>query len=496
MAAGPVRLVERMAGRWSARYYEGEMSGAAVLLTGGADDRREASVGNLVAAARQAYGSNGVVFACILARMMLLAEATFKFRTLVDKKLFGTEDLRILEYPWPNGVTGDLVARVEQDASLAGNAYFWKADDDLLVRLPPDLVTIVSTPQVAPGGGVYKQVIGYDYDPNPASAGGAPSAEAQFFTVDEVAHFAPIPDHQAKVRGMSWLTPILAEVGVDSAMTGFKAKYMDHGTPISAVRYAQKLRPDTQDAVQERIMAKFGGVSNAWRPFVFDQGADPVMGTALKDLDFRAVQAGGETRICAAAGVPPVVVGLRNAEPAESYQAAMRRFADLTCRPLWRNMCASLQKFVPNMPPKGVQLWYDTSDIAALQAAETEKAQVTQVSAAAVLTFVQAGYKRDSVISAVTSGDLGLLVPDPNAPTPGVVERETITGASPFDTAGQPDDSTTTSASATGGRAPVTGVPPGGGQTLTKPQTAASKKPQPASILEDKLLAPNGKGRP
>ena len=495
MAAGPVRLVERMSERWSSRYYEGEASGAAVLMTGGSDDRREKSVSNLVAAAQQAYGTNGVVFACILARMMLLSEATFKFRTLTDKKLYGTEDLRILEYPWPNGVTGDLVARIEQDASLAGNSYYWKADDDLLVRLPPGEVTIVSVPQMAPGGGVYKQVIGYDHDPDPSSVGGGPSPQAQFFTVDEVAHFAPIPDNTAKVRGMSWLTPILAEVGVDSAMTRFKQGYMDHGTPISAVRYAQKLRPDTQDAVQERIMAKFGGVSNAWRPFVFDQGADPVMGTALKDLDFRAVQAGGETRICAAAGVPPVVVGLRNAEPAESYQQAMRRFADLTCRPLWRNMCASLQKFVPNMPAKGVQLWYDTSDIAALQAAETEKAQVTQVSAAATLTFVQAGFTRDSVVSAVTSGDLGLLVPDPNAPTPGVVERETITGASPFDAAGQPEDGTVT-VSTTGGRPPVAGVPPGGGQTLTKPQTPASKRPMPASIPEDKILAPNGKGRP
>ena len=107
---------------------------------------------------------------------------------------------------------------------------------------------------------------------------------------------------------------------------------------------------------------------------------------------------------------------------------------------------------------------------------------------------MQAGFTRDSVVSAVTSGDLGLLVPDPNAPTPGVVERETITGASPFDTAGEPTDTTT--ATATGGRAPVKGVPPGGGQTLTKPQTPASKRPMPASIPEDKLLAPNGKGRP
>ena len=494
-----MRLVERMAGRWSTRYYEGEASGAATLMSFPTDNRREKGLANLFAAAQQAYTANGVVFACILARMMLLSEATFKFRSQIDKRLYGTEDLRLLEYPWPNGTSGELIARLEQDASMEGNAYFWKADSDLLVGFPPNEGTFASQPDAAPGGGTYKEVLGYDWDPSFSAPGPDRSKTAQFFTVDEVAHFSPIPDPAAKVRGMSWLTAVLREVNADNGMTTYKQSYMDHGTPLASVRYAQKLRPDTIDAVTERIMARYGGSSNAWRPFVFDQGADPVMGTALKDLDFRAVQAGGEERICAAAGVPPVVVGLRNAEPAESYQGAMRRFGDLTCRPLWRSMCASLQKFVPNLPPKGVQLWFDTSDIAALQAAETEKAQVTQVSAAATLTFVQAGFTRESVVSAVTSGDLGLLVPDPNAPTPGVVERETITGSSPFDETGQPEDpgapavSTTMS---TNGRAPVKGVPPGGGQTLTKPQTPASKRPMPASIPEDKMLAPNGKGRP
>ena len=487
-----MRLAERLADRWSARYYEGEMSGAAVVTTFAADANREKSVQNVFALAQQAYATNGVVFACILARMMLLAEATFKFRTLADKKLFGNEDLRILEYPWPNGTTGELIARAEQDASLEGNSYWWQAEPDLLVRLPPGEVTIVSRTQMAPGGGTYKQVIGYDWDPSLASDPDR-SKTAQFFTVDEVAHYSPLPDHLAKVRGMSWLTPILTEVGVDSGMTAYKQKYMSHGTPIASVRYAQKLRPDTIDAVQERIMAKYGGVSNAWRPLIFDQGADPVVGTPLKDLDFRAVQAGGETRICSAAGVPPVIVGLVDPDPSESYQAAMRRFADLTVRPLWRNMCSSFEKFV-NLPPKGVQLWYDTSDIAALQAAETEKAQVMQVQAAAGLTWIQAGMTRESVISAVSAGDIGLLVPDPNAPTPGVVERETITGSSPFDTAGKPDPGSTTTTTA--GRPPVTGVPPGGGALLTKPQTPASKRPMPASIPEDKILAPNGKGRP
>ena len=487
---GGVRLLDRVLASRQQGYYEGMASGAAVLMTFGADDKREMSIQNLFAAAQQAYATNGVVFACVLVRMMLLSEATFKFRTLTDKKLYGTEDVRILEYPYPNGNTSEMVARIEQDVSMAGNAYWWKAN-----RRP------VGPP--AAGGGDHRVAgrdrpwwwhvqagLGLRLGSAAGDGGGADGPTPQtFLTVDEVAHCRPIPDPLAKVRGMSWLTPVLKEVTADSGMTQYKQAYMDHGTPIGAVRYAQKLRPDTVDAVQERVMAKYGGVANAWRPLILDQGADLVAGSALKDLDFRAVQAGGETRICAAAGVPPVVIGLRDAEPGESYQTAMRRFGDLTARPLWRSMCAGLEKFV-TMPAKGVQLWYDTSDIAALQAAETEKAQVTQVSAAATLTFVQAGFTRESVVSAVTAGDLSLLVPDPNAPTPGIVERETITGTSPFDTAGAVDPADKTTTLSTNGRPAVAGVPPGGNSTLTQAQTAASKKPQPASFPTSKTVPP------
>jgi hypothetical protein len=71
-----------------------------------------------------------------------------------------------------------------------------------------------------------------------------------------------------------------------------------------------------------------------------------------------------------------------------------------------------------------------------------------------------------------------------------VVERETITAGTPFDTAGKPD-----AQASTNGRPPVAGVPPGGGQTLTKPQTAASKRPMPASFPTPATAAPGQNGK-
>jgi hypothetical protein len=84
--------------------------------------------------------------------------------------------------------------------------------------------------------------------------------------------------------------------------------------------------------------------------------------------------------------------------------------------------------------------------------------------------LIQAGFTRDSVISAVTSGDMTLLQADPLASTPSITARETITADA-------------------GGK---TGQPPGVQTVLTKPQTPASKMPMPASLK----TPPSATGRP
>jgi phage portal protein BeeE len=489
-----VRLLDRLVNRYRADgYWEGMASGAAVLLPMGVDNNRESTVLQIVSEARQAYTTNGIVFAVNLCRLMLLSEAKFVFRDDTDDSFSNLPPRAgILEVPWPNGTSGELWGRMIQDVDLAGNAYLWKAEPDLLVRLPPGEVTIVSELTRATNGNSYRKVIGYDWNP-----GANRSEEAQYFTVDEVAHWSPIPDPSANFRGMSWLTPVLREVRADSGLTYYKTQYIDHGQPLIALRYAQKLRPETVDSIMDRIQAKYGGAANAFKPLVLDQGVEPVVGGGLQELNVAAIQAIGEERICAASGVPPEVVGFREVS-SEKYMPAMRRFADLTCRPLWRSGCAALAQLVS--VPTGSRLWFDTTDIAALQAAETERAQVVQVSAAATLTFVQAGFERESVKKAVTAGDLSLLVPDPNAPTPGVNERQTITvpfpGGPPITGPGSGQSTGTSQESGShvstlGG---TTGVPAGGGGTLTKPQTPMSKTAMPSSIPTTKVTAPNQSG--
>jgi phage portal protein BeeE len=362
----------------------------------------------LMSTTTQAYGGNAVVFGAILARLMLFSEAEFKFRRLRDKSLYGSPALLPLEQPWPNGTTGELLARMIQDVDLTGNAYIWNAGDQL-VRLRPDWVTIISELTTDPIGRAYRRVVAYYYEPPPTSDDGPP----RWFLVDEVAHWSPIPDPWANFRGMSWLTPVLRDVAADSAMTDYKIKYLANAaSPNLLIKYSQKLGTSTVERLQDRIQARHGGVDNAFRTLILDEGADAtVIGNTFEQMNFSTVQAAGENRIIIASGVPGIVIGSKEglmAATYSNYEQAMRRFADLTMRPLWRSVSACLAQLV--QVPADSRLWFDTADIAALRQGEKERADTMLVRSQAAGALVAAGFDPVTVVSALGAADMSLLV--------------------------------------------------------------------------------------
>jgi len=357
--------------------------------------------------AAQAYGSNAILFGIVLTRLQLFSEAEFKFQNLADKSLFGTPALDKLENPWPGGSTAELLARMEQDASLAGNAYI-RDTGSQLERLRPDWVTICSEIVRDPKTDTeVRQVIGYYFEP-PANDGREPA----FYPVDEVAHWSPIPDPLASFRGMSWMTPVLREIDADQQMTDYKRAYLNNAaTPNMLVKYSTKVGQEKIDRLAKQIAARHGGSNNAFRTLILDEGADAtVMGNSFEQMRFAEVQSAGENRIAVAAGTPAIVVGLKEGLDAAGwsvYTNAMRRFADITMRPNWRGACSALSKLV--VVPADSRLWFDTSAIAALQEGEKERADTMQVLLAAAASGINAGWEPASVIAALAATDVTLL---------------------------------------------------------------------------------------
>jgi len=345
-----------------------------------------------------AYKSNGIVFAVVLARLLLFAEAKPVFRSLSDGRLFGTSALNTLNRPWPQGTCRDLLARMEQDASLAGNAYIYRAEPTLLQRLRPDWVTIVADEEK-------RQKAGYLYWP-----GGQNLGRPISLGLADVAHYCPIPDPEHPWKGMSWLTPILTEIESDKQQSRHKQRFFENAaTPNLLVTVEKKIKdPDARETFRNELDRRYGGWENAYRTLVLDDGADAkVIGSTFDQITFASVQAAGENRIAAAAGVPAIVVGLKEGLQAATYSnyaQAMRRFAEMTMHPLWGFAFGDLASIVP--VPAGAELWYDASRIPALQQDAKDAAEILNMKVNAAGALIRAGYQPELVAAACGLPDI------------------------------------------------------------------------------------------
>jgi phage portal protein BeeE len=381
-------------------------------------ERAEAIEADFVGLCEGGLKANGVIFGCEQIRVATFSEARFQFRRLRDGRpgdLFGTKDLAILEQPWPGGTTGDLLARMLLHADFAGNAYSTIIDGEI-VQLRPDWVDILLQERAANVGrdGMSAAVgfkrVGYAY-----YEGGRRGVKPAVFLPDEVAHFAPMPDPTANYRGMAWLTPLIRDIQSDTMLTRHKIRFIENAaTPNLAVSFPKEVNRTEFEAFVEAMDRAHKGAENAGKTLYTGGGADvTVIGANLAELDMKSVQGAGETRIAMAAGVHPVIVGLSEGLQGASlnagnFSAARRRFADITMRPLWRNVSGSLATLVA--PPVASELWIDERDIAFLREDEADAANIQNVRAQTITQLIREGFDAASAISAVDNDDFRLLI--------------------------------------------------------------------------------------
>ena len=376
-------------------------------LVGGNTEAPDSSFASIT---RNAYKMGGPVFACILARAMLFSEARFQWQSFANGRpaaLFGNDSLSLLEQPWPNGTTGELLWRAEQDVSLSGN-FFVRRHENRLWRLRPDYVTIVlgSEMQVdEPADAIDARVIGYLW--------GAPEQRKIRLLPEDVCHWSPIPDPLANYRGMSWITPILREVSADTQAVVHKQNFFDKGATVNLV-----IMPDaTVDyeefkQFQDDFRDQHEGAANAYKTLFLGGGSTiQAVGSSMKDMDFKAIQGAGETRIAASAGVPPIIAGFSEGLDSATYSnygQARRKFGDHFARPQWRSFAAAMEKLLRK--PDGInRLWYDDRDIAFLREDQGDEADIRQKEAVTIMTLVNAGFEPDAAVAAATTGNFDLL---------------------------------------------------------------------------------------
>ena len=364
--------------------------------------------------------SNGVIFALELKRLQVFSQARFQYQRMRNGRpgdLFGDMSLTVLERPWPAATTGDLLGRMIVDADFAGNSWMAPLDGEI-VRLRPDWVEVILRPRMMPSGGpdgedvqVGFTQIGIYYYEGGIYSGVKPAV----FLAGEYSHFAPIPDPLATYRGMSWLTPVIRELQADTSATKHKLKFFEHAaTPNVAVSLPKEITPEQFAAFVEKMDASHRGVDNAYKTLYTGGGADvTVIGANMQQLDFKVTQGAGETRLAAAAGIHPVIVGLSEGMQGSSlnagnYTAAKRNTVDTTFRHLWQNAAGSLEPLVS--VPDGSRLWYDARDIPFLHEDQKDVAEIQQAQASAWRQLVDGGMDPDAATAFLTTNDLSALL--------------------------------------------------------------------------------------
>ena len=355
-------------------------------------------------------------FAAQMVRALVLSQARFVFRntvmSAVPRKTFGTRALRVLERPWPKATTGELLSRMEWHAGLAGNAYVLRQPTRLRV-LRPDWVGIIygsarepDDPSLAIDG----EIVGYVYQNGGWQSGNDPIS----VSVEDMAHWSPVPDPEQAGLGMSWITPAVREIQGDRAATEHKLRFFANGaTPNLVVKGIPAVTKPQFDELVEMMEANHAGIANAYKTLYLTAGADAtVVGSDLSQLDFKATQGAGETRITVLSRVPAALLGISEGLAGSTLNSgnfgmARRMFADTWIHPMLQDVSAALEPLVT--VPTDAELWTDTADIPILREDAHDAAEIMQIESSTVANLVKEGFEWKSAVASVKSRDVALL---------------------------------------------------------------------------------------
>ena len=360
------------------------------------------------------YGlmGNPIIFALCATRMMIFAQARFLYQNLSEdgrpEEYSWDTALKLLDKPWPNGQSTDLMCRMIQDVDLHGNFYAVTEGvrakrSQRLRRLNPAWVDIILSAD--PREAAASDVEGYRYRPG----GSHDKDKWVYYPVDgsngKVAHWAPYPDPLAMYRGMTWMTPIVRDIMADTAAAKHKGKFFENAaTPNLVISYPPDLEEDEVKEFMALLKPKHG-VNAAYETMYLGGGADvTVVGAKMDQMAFKEVIGHGETRMAAAAGIHPVVAGFSEAMQGASLNAgnfgqAKRNTVDKTMVFLWVTAANSLSVLVPEKSRK--RLWYDDRDVPFTREDQEAIANILNVESGALLKLVREGFTPESIVTAM-----------------------------------------------------------------------------------------------
>lgn len=321
----------------------------------------------------QGFRMNSIASACIQMIASSLPEAQLN---IYRKDSDG--ELEVLPEHWladlirfPNDATStfELWEKTAIYLLTAGSAYWLLMRDsetgpiERIELLRPDLVT----PEVDRGSG---RIVAWKYRPEG-------TGQEIVYPVYQVLAIA-FPDPLG-VDGLSPLSRVMREIGIDNGATDFTRDFFENGAVVAGILSSdQELDKDTADRIEERWNQKFGRWARGrFKTAVLGKGTTyQQMALNFRDMEFESVRSFVETRICSAFGVDPVLlpswVGIRHGGKYSNYQEARRHLWLETIVPLLRRIESKINSQLLVYEDR-VFCRFDLGKVEALQENENDK---------------------------------------------------------------------------------------------------------------------------
>lgn len=371
----------------------------AMTVTAGIDqpiepDRRYAN------AADQGYRQNELVFACIQEYITSASEAILVVGNKdADGVLVSTNQQRALSLASEPNPSMDTVAFLEamhMQLLIGGNVYLFTPRSAIgtisgMYWLRPDRIRIIPD-QMNGTAKAYKYTLG---------------SKDYIIPSEYIAHHKTT-DPMNDWYGLGNLQVLAKMVNLDTNATDFgRSVFENKGVPAGFLKVARRLNTqDEADQIRRNWHARFAGKANWQRIGVLDEDASyqelaPKMGE-MGMPDLRSIT---ETRICAAFGVPPIIVGAKaglDSATYSNYAQAKESFWEETLLPAYKRAAAFFTRALRDTPDfRGMEFGFDFSEVRALADDQMQMAEIVKLKADTAGILIRAGYEANSVTEAL-----------------------------------------------------------------------------------------------
>jgi HK97 family phage portal protein len=274
----------------------------------------------------------------------------------------------VLEQPTPTLSWNDYIWHVASHLLLTGHTYIWKWRNGLhqVSEMWP-----VPTSWVTPRYDAQGRLSHYS-----VHQGAGRSVDV--LPRDMIR--CVFPDPSNLTGGLGPLQAALRDTQTDEARADYIIEMLENNrSPGMIIKQLYPWSPEEKDDVRAALNQGLGRGRRGNPLFVSGEGAAIEQSAPLSDLDWPGISNLSETRICAAFGVPPIIIGLRAGLEHGTYsnfEQAIKVFFEGTVAPLWSMLGVTFTRGLlrdEGESNRAIRVHHDTKDVKALQEDQDKK---------------------------------------------------------------------------------------------------------------------------